>query len=57
MNNSSKSDSGKEDKRTNKNAIKLKTNDEAWGAPTVKPVILISDKVERFFEQRMPNEL
>ena len=37
--------------------LKLTTNDETWGAHNPKPVILISEKVDRHLQQRTPNEL
>lgn len=58
MNSHKKNCPDEDDKKNNKNNIKLKTNDEAWGAPTSKPsVILLSDKVERYLQQRTPNDL
>lgn len=45
MNNSKNRESSSQDKKANKNGYKLKTNDEAWGAPTSQPIILIADKV------------
>jgi hypothetical protein len=42
MNSGSKQSGGKEDKKNQPNSLKLKTNDEAYGAPNAKPVILIA---------------
>ena len=56
MNSSHASDS-KEDKKQTKNNIKLKANDEAWGAPNAKPFVLLSEKVDRYLQQKVPNEV
>jgi hypothetical protein len=44
MNSDSKQ--GNSEKKHVKNpTIKLQANDEAWGAPTAKPVVLLQEKV------------
>ena len=51
MNDSQKTTAGKKQV----SAIKLKDNDEAWGAPSPNPTILISEKVDRYLQQKVPN--
>ena len=56
MNSDSKQ--GNSEKKQIKNPIiKLQTNDQAWGAPTAKPVVLLQEKVERYMKQHTNNEL
>ena len=46
--NNSQAIEGKQDKKQTKNNLKLKANDQAWGAPNAKHVILLSEKVDRY---------
>jgi len=37
--------------------IKLPTNDEPWGAQKIKVTILLSDKIDRYMQQKGSNDL
>jgi len=48
-------ESSKDPINNNKKALKISQNDEQWGTNTNKPVIFLSDKFERYLQQKGSN--
>ena len=47
--NSSQANDNKDENKNLKNNLKVKSNDDNWGAPPAKNVVLLAKKVDRYF--------